>query len=168
MSAMQTSALAVLSTSIQERNLLANNSSKNKMTFIKMEDIPKILSQMNFPSKTDFTTRKFYSEIATDFVRNVFDLAMEHCEQRDSTNVEVKDVLRALKRYSCIPPSEWQTIKLNANHFSLRNRQNSIVKHRRRLQIAKKIRDNHERKAMQKKPKPRKHWRKTALKYSSK
>lgn len=120
---------------------IGNNSGKiDAVTWIKPESIPKMLSDMNLPHRIDHTTQKFYHEACTLYIRRVFDLAMDYASYRSSTNVEMKDVLRAIKKYSSVPPNQWNHVKLKNNSNSKKNKSRNVamVTHKRRLNIAKK------------------------------
>mmetsp|Transcript_21752 Transcript_21752/g.19179 ORF Transcript_21752/g.19179 Transcript_21752/m.19179 type:complete len:185 (-) Transcript_21752:124-678(-) len=117
-----------------------NNSGKiDAATFIKPESIPKMLSDMKLPHRIDHATAKFYQEVSVLYVRKVFDLAMDYAQQRRSTNVEMKDVLRAIKKYSVIPPNQWNQVKAKSKSNSSKNKSRNAAMaktHKRRLNIA--------------------------------
>merc|ERR1719384_3058662 len=127
----------------RSRNINNNanqNAAKVNAQFIAPQSIPQMLKEMNLPSKLDHSTAKFYQEVCTLYVRKVFDLAMDYSNQRQSTNIEMKDVLRAIKKYSVVPPNQWNHVKLKGNHplRKNKNRNVAIATHKRRLNIARK------------------------------
>ena len=86
-----------------------------------------------------------YEELANDFIDKVFDDALRYCAHRNGGTVEVKDVTRALKNISIVPPGEWQSLKLNKNHILHQsNYKNSSIlqstdTHRKRLQMINRV-----------------------------
>merc|ERR1712113_927688 len=109
----------------RNRNVHSNgnqNGQKVDESFISPQSIQRMLKSMNLPSKLDHSTAKFYQEVSVLYVRKVFDLAMDYANQRQSTNVEMKDVLRAIKKYSVLPPNQWNQIRLKGTHPLRRNR----------------------------------------------
>merc|ERR1712079_651732 len=98
------------------------------------------MGDMNLPHKMDHHSTRFYQQVCELYVRRVFALSMEYANQRQSTNVEMKDVLRAIKKYSVLPPNQWNQIRLKGTHPLRRNkgRNSAAATHKRRLNIAKK------------------------------
>merc|ERR1712154_22066 len=119
-----------------------NGNRKVDASFITPQSMQKMLKEMNLPSKIDHSTSKFYQEVCTLYVRKVFDLAMDYSNQRQSTNIEMKDVLRAIKKYSVVPPNQWNHVKLKGNHplRKNKNRMAALSSHKMRLNIAQKTR----------------------------
>ena len=119
-----------------------SNSSNKKVdaSFVTPESIQRMLKDMNLPYKMDHHTTKFYQQVCVLYVHKVFDLAMEYSNQRQSTNVEMKDVLRAIKKYSVLPPNQWNQIRLKGTHPLRRKmgRNSVATTHKRRLNIARK------------------------------
>merc|ERR1712113_206692 len=114
----------------RNRNVHSNgnqNGQKVDESFISPQSIQRMLKSMNLPSKLDHSTAKFYQEVSVLYVRKVFDLAMDYANQRQSTNVEMKDVLRAIKKYSVVPPNEWNHVKLKGNHPLRKNKNKNVA-----------------------------------------
>merc|ERR1712113_950586 len=127
----------------RNRNVHSNgnqNGQKVDESFISPQSIQRMLKSMNLPSKLDHSTAKFYQEVSVLYVRKVFDLAMDYANQRRSSNVEMKDVLRAIKKYSVVPPNQWNQVKLKSKVSNSKNRgrNSAMVTHKRRLNIARK------------------------------
>ena len=149
-SAKPSSALQALRSVGNPQSLSRNRNVHNNMnqsvgqkvdaSFISPQSIQRMLKEMNLPSKLDHSTTKFYQEVSVLYVRKVFDLAMDYANQRQSTNVEMKDVLRAIKKYSVAPPNEWNHVKLKGSHPLRKNKNKNvaITAHKRRLNIARK------------------------------
>ena len=118
-----------------------NSSNKKKKvdaSFVTPESIQKMLKDMNLPHKLDHHATKFYQQVCELYVHKVFDLSMEYANQRQSTNIEMKDVLRAIKKYSVLPPNQWNQIRLKGTHPLRKNRGKNpaATTHKRRLNIA--------------------------------
>ena len=130
---------------IETANLLGSwttlsSNKKVDASFVTPESIQRMLKDMNLPYKMDHHTTKFYQQVCVLYVHKVFDLAMEYSNQRQSTNVEMKDVLRAIKKYSVLPPNQWNQIRLKGTHPLRRKmgRNSVATTHKRRLNIARK------------------------------
>ena len=114
--------------------------SKADVSFVTPQSIQKMLREMNLPHKIDHHTSKFYQQVCTLYVEKVFALSMDYANQRQSTNVEMKDLLRAMRKYSVVPPNQWNHVKLKGSHPLRRNRNRNaaMATHKRRLNIARK------------------------------
>eukprot|EP01084_Bolivina_argentea_P053501 98227_1 len=121
-------------------NINQNGNNKVDASFVTPQSIQQMLKEMNLPSKIDHATAKFYQEVCVLYVKKVFDLAMDYAHQRQSTNIEMKDVLRSIKKYSVVPPNQWNHVKLKGNHPLRKNKNRNIAlaTHKRRLNIARK------------------------------
>lgn len=85
-----------------------------------------------------------YEEIARDFVTQVFDQSFRYAVHRNSSSLDVKDVTRAIRKISNVPPGDWQSLKLNKQHILHNsNYQNRSIfepndTHKKRLQMVNK------------------------------
>eukprot|EP01083_Nonionella_stella_P084129 232812_1 len=126
----------------RNRNVNGNQSGSAKVdaSFVTPQSIQKMLQDMNLPSKLDHSTSKFYQEVSVLYIRKVFDLAMDYANQRQSTNIEMKDVLRAIKKYSVVPPNQWNHVKLKGNRALRKGKHRNVAltTHKRRLNITRK------------------------------